>query len=231
MKGATMDRETQSIGAVEVCILGGRALSAAAWASAQLAAFLGGGEFLDLSSASVMPSAPSCSCLPIPANRSLPGRRRSEAGYRVRPCTGWRRRSWSPLWRRSSLWSSASLVVGGRRLTGGAASGVPATGRIARPSDLRSLIVRRPEPGRFLLGRVGRRTVATERATAPARRRSPARGQGSGGTHRAHALGQDDGSHRWHPRLGGTGSAVLGQVRSARCNRPVASVRRCGPGV
>ncbi len=42
---------------------------------------------------------------------------------------------------------------GGRR-TGGA--------RWARPGDIRTLLVRRPEPGRLVLGRLGRRLVATE---------------------------------------------------------------------
>jgi type IV secretion system protein VirD4 len=49
--------------------------------------------------------------------------------------------------------------------------GVDARPRFARPRDLAPLIVRRPLPGRFALGRVGRRLVATEgRATSRWRR-------------------------------------------------------------
>lgn len=44
-----MQHEQESLGPVEIGILGGGALSAVVWAGAQLAAFLGGGAFLDLS--------------------------------------------------------------------------------------------------------------------------------------------------------------------------------------
>ena len=48
--------------------------------------------------------------------------------------------------------------------------GVPAQGRLARRGDLRPLLVRRPVPGRLVLGRVGRRLVATEDPTPRGRR-------------------------------------------------------------
>jgi type IV secretion system protein VirD4 len=55
--------------------------------------------------------------------------------------------------------------------------GVDARARFARASDLRTLFVAGPEPGRFILGRFGRRLVATEcRATSRPARRVPRRG-------------------------------------------------------
>jgi type IV secretion system protein VirD4 len=58
-------------------------------------------------------------------------------------------------------------------------AGVPAQGRLAERGDLRPLIVRRPVPGRFVLGRVGRRLIATEAATTPKRRRRTSSGPGA----------------------------------------------------
>jgi type IV secretion system protein VirD4 len=55
--------------------------------------------------------------------------------------------------------------------------GVPTQGRLATARDLRPLLIRRPEPGRFVLGRFGRRLIATESATQRrGRRRRSGRG-------------------------------------------------------
>jgi type IV secretion system protein VirD4 len=58
-------------------------------------------------------------------------------------------------------------------------AGVSAQGRLARGSDLRPLLVRRPQPGRFVLGRLGHRLIATEATTTKARRRRPTAGRGA----------------------------------------------------
>src|SRR5207245_2206856 len=51
--------------------------------------------------------------------------------------------------------------------------GVDAQARLARPADLAPLIIRGPVAGRFVLGRLGRHTLATEnRAVATGRRRA-----------------------------------------------------------
>lgn len=56
--------------------------------------------------------------------------------------------------------------------------GVDARAWMARGRDLRTLFVKGPVPGRFILGRFGRRLVATEcRATAPRTRRPAVRGR------------------------------------------------------
>lgn len=172
-----MDQETQSIGAFEVCILGGGALSATAWAGAQLAAFLGGGEFLDLSLGDALSAL-----VQLPSH---PGE----------PQLAWPEEVRSGLPGTTLYWLATAVVVAAVaavvlvviRFAGGGREpldrrnrlGVPATGRFARPSDLRPLVVRPPEPGRFVLGRVGRRIVATERATTPRRRRSRHAGRGA----------------------------------------------------
>ncbi len=49
--------------------------------------------------------------------------------------------------------------------------GVEASARLARLSELRPLIIKRPTPGRFELGRVGRHRIATEDVDASATRR------------------------------------------------------------
>ena len=53
--------------------------------------------------------------------------------------------------------------------------GVETQARLAQPADLRTLIVRGPVPGRFLLGRLRRHTLATENRSAMPRRRRPRR--------------------------------------------------------
>ncbi len=58
-------------------------------------------------------------------------------------------------------------------------AGVSAQGRLARPSDLHALLVRRPQPGRFVLGRVGHRLIAAEATTTKGRRRRQTAGRGA----------------------------------------------------
>ncbi len=58
-------------------------------------------------------------------------------------------------------------------------AGVSAQGRLARSSDLHALVVRRPQPGRFVLGRVGHRLIAAEATTTKGRRRRQTAGRGA----------------------------------------------------
>lgn len=58
-------------------------------------------------------------------------------------------------------------------------AGVDAQGRLAKPMELRPLLIRRPVPGRFVLGRVGRRLIATEAAAFGKRRRRMSSGPGA----------------------------------------------------
>jgi type IV secretion system protein VirD4 len=58
-------------------------------------------------------------------------------------------------------------------------AGVSAQGRLARPSDLHPMLIRRPQPGRFVLGRVGHRLIATEATMIKRRRRQPTAGRGA----------------------------------------------------
>jgi type IV secretion system protein VirD4 len=77
-------------------------------------------------------------------------------------------------------------MYGGWKLTQGARqpldrrtrAGVPAQARLVKAKDLRPLLVRKPTPGRFVLGRVGRRLIATESAGVPAKR-TPSSGPGA----------------------------------------------------
>ena len=98
--------------------------------------------------------------------------------------------------------------------------GVEASARLARPSELRPLIIKRPTPGRFELGRVGRHRIATEDVDASTTRRSQ-RGLPPAGTRpsderrddRPHTVRQDRGSDHRHPELERTGHPELRQVR------------------
>jgi type IV secretion system protein VirD4 len=58
-------------------------------------------------------------------------------------------------------------------------AGVDAQGRLAKPMELRPLLIRRPVPGRFVLGQVGRRLIATEAAAFGKRRRRMSSGPGA----------------------------------------------------
>lgn len=57
--------------------------------------------------------------------------------------------------------------------------GVRTQGRLASRRDLRPILVRRPQPGRFVVGRFGRHLIATEDPYAPRGRRSRASGRGA----------------------------------------------------
>lgn len=57
--------------------------------------------------------------------------------------------------------------------------GVRTQGRLASRRDLRPILVRHPQPGRFVVGRFGRRLIATEDPYAPRGRRSRASGRGA----------------------------------------------------
>lgn len=58
-------------------------------------------------------------------------------------------------------------------------AGISAQGRLARRSDLGPLLMRRPQPGRFVLGRLGHRLIATEATTTKSRRRRQTAGRGA----------------------------------------------------
>jgi hypothetical protein len=58
-------------------------------------------------------------------------------------------------------------------------AGVSAQGRLAKPMELGPLLIRRPVPGRFVLGRVGRRLIATEAVGFIKRRRRSSSGPGA----------------------------------------------------
>jgi type IV secretion system protein VirD4 len=58
-------------------------------------------------------------------------------------------------------------------------AGVDAQGRLAKPMELRPLLIRRAVPGRFVLGRVGRRLIATEAAVVTKRRGRSSSGPGA----------------------------------------------------
>lgn len=89
--------------------------------------------------------------------------------------------------------------------------GVPTQGRLATRRDLRPLLIRRPTPGRFVVGRLGRRLIATE---DPARRRGRRRASGRG----AVALIGPTRSGKTTAAIGGIldwdGPAVLCSVKS-----------------
>jgi type IV secretion system protein VirD4 len=86
--------------------------------------------------------------------------------------------------------------------------GVDARAQFARPRDLRTIIVRGPEPGRFILGKVGHHLVASEHRTR-------------------------DGSVRLAPRAGDRGAiALVGPSRSGKTTAVVSGVLEWrGPAV
>jgi type IV secretion system protein VirD4 len=96
------------------------------------------------------------------------------------------------LWRRVQRVGTADR----RRL------GVDARARFARPRDLRTLFVDGPVPGRFILGRFGRRLVATEYRATMARERRPWRRRRQGDTGAVALIGPS--------RSGKTVAAVAG---------------------
>ncbi|HXC18536.1 MAG TPA: type IV secretory system conjugative DNA transfer family protein [Acidimicrobiales bacterium] len=152
------------------------------WAGAELAAIIASGHLLHVSTAVALrcaveafghASTPARSW-PRPVGRDLPG-----------PVLYWAATGFVLI--------AASIVAGATaRLVGRVSTrsrtrlGVEASARLARPGELAPLLIRRPVAGRFILGRVGGRLVATEdssntqrmrrwqRATLPGRRSSVA---------------------------------------------------------
>jgi hypothetical protein len=171
-----VNQTEQRNGGVETLIVGlliaGTILGLIVWAGAQLAALVGEG-------------------------RSLPATAKDTATalMQLKDHLGNPREAWAPplrdqlpgpilYWVASGLVLLAGGAVGGlgwklfrgpqdaldRRVR----AGVAAQGRLARPAELRTLLVRRPVPGRFVIGRLRRRLLATEALTMrrrPRRRR------------------------------------------------------------
>jgi type IV secretion system protein VirD4 len=109
--------------------------------------------------------------------------------------------------------------------------GVDASARLARPGELAPLVLRRAAPGRFLLGRVGRRLIATEgpktKPTARWRRRAATRGRRSsvamiGPTRCGKTAATITGLLEWH------GPAILSSVKSDLMAATIAWRRRLG---
>ncbi|HEV8625250.1 MAG TPA: type IV secretory system conjugative DNA transfer family protein, partial [Acidimicrobiia bacterium] len=81
--------------------------------------------------------------------------------------------------------------------------GVEAQARLARPADLAPLIIRKPVAGRFVLGRLGRRTLATENRAVTANCRG----------------------HRVRRRQGDVGAvALIGPSRSGKTRAAIAGI-------
>lgn len=157
-----------------VAVLSAGGLAGAAWLGAQLAALLAGNDALDAGIGEAL-----LALTRLPSNMSDP------------------KLAWS-LEQRGQLpgavlyWTSTVAVV----LVAGALAfliwrvahgrndaldrrerlGVSTQGRLATVRDLRPLLVRSPQSGRFVVGRLGRRLIATESPTNPQRR-----GRGAGG--------------------------------------------------
>jgi type IV secretion system protein VirD4 len=156
-----MDREhSTEAGLFEFGLLGAAALVAWVWAGAQLAALLAHGRSVraDLEST-------------FQAIVSLPGALRD-------PKVAWPTEIAANLPGAILYWLAMALVLvvlvgvvvlGVRVFRGGDETldrrkrlGVATQGRLGRPADMRPLLVRRAEPGRFVLGHMKRRLVATE---------------------------------------------------------------------
>jgi type IV secretion system protein VirD4 len=158
-----------------VAVLSAGGLAGAAWLGAQLAALLAGNDTLPAGIGDAVTALTR-----LPSNMSDP------------------KQAWSPE-QRGQLpgpvlyWASTVAVVLAAsavvlliwRLARGHSDaldrrerlGVPTQGRLATARDLRPLLVRRPQPGRFVVGRLGRRLIATESPTQRCgRRRASGRG-------------------------------------------------------
>jgi len=140
-------------------VLAGAVVAAGVLAlGAELAAFLNSGGFIGAPMAVALRSA-----LLALAHSDDPGR-------------AWPRRFAARLPVPAGYWGSTAIVVAVagaatvlvarlyRRLAGENRTrlGVEASARLARPSELKRLVIARPSSGRFVLGRVGRRRIATE---------------------------------------------------------------------
>ena len=108
--------------------------------------------------------------------------------------------------------------------------GVPTQGRLATRRDLRPLLIRRPQSGRFV---VGRTRSPSDRHRGSEATEGPASNErsGSGGAHRPDPLGQDDCGHQRHPRLGRPRRALLGEERPARSYTERRVITRRHPGL
>ena len=144
------------------------------WAGAQLASLLASGHPVTVSTAVAIRSAVAA------------------LGHFGAPAQAWPRSVRPDLPGPLVYWASigAVLIAGGAlavaaaRTIGSLAGrgrkrlGVEASARLARPAELAPLIMRRPAAGRFVLGRVGRRPMATEDPNRPNKARRRARPAG-----------------------------------------------------
>lgn len=158
-----------------VAVLSAGGLAGAAWLGAQLAALLAGNDTLPvgigdaLTALTRLPSDLGDPKLAWPSEvrRQLPG-----------PVLYWA----STVAVVASAAALAFLIwraVHGRNdaLDRRERLGVSTQGRLATARDLRPLLIRRPQPGRFVVGRLGRRLIATESPTQrPGRLRASGRG-------------------------------------------------------
>lgn len=164
-----------SLGFVEVLIgiVGG--VSIMVWAGAQLAALIGHGQPLEVTVGQALEAAVRLPenmsdprmAWPAPARHQLPG-----------PVLYWAASMLAAVAAGGVGWAGWRLFRGPREaLDRRTRLGVPAQGRLAKRGELRPLLTRRPEPGRFVLGRVRRHLLATELPpTGRTRRRSTGRG-------------------------------------------------------
>ncbi|HET7488276.1 MAG TPA: type IV secretory system conjugative DNA transfer family protein [Acidimicrobiales bacterium] len=144
-------------------------LAAAVWAGAQLAVLATTGHHLPAGLGAAMRAG-----LRLPSHAGTPAAAwpAEVAGHIPGPYV---------YWPATALAAVAMVVVvaGAHRLLAGPGPGterrrrlgVDTRARLARPRDLAPLLVRRPQPGRLIVGRVGRRLVATERRASGRRQR------------------------------------------------------------
>jgi type IV secretion system protein VirD4 len=192
-----------------VATLSAGGLAGVGWLGAQLSALLAGNDTLPAGMGDAL-----AALTRLPSNMSDP------------------KLAWSPEFRAPIpgpvlYWTSTvavvlaagALVLLIRRLTQGRSDaldrrerlGVPTQGRLATARDLRPLLIRRPQRGRFVVGRLGRRLLATE---SPTQRRGRRRMSGRG----AVALVGPTRSGKTTAAIGGIldwdGPAILCSVKS-----------------
>lgn len=100
--------------------------------------------------------------------------------------------------------------------------GVPTQARLATTRDLRSLLTRRPEPGRLLLARRGRRYVCTEAASYRGRRGVAGAVAVFGPSQSGKTTGLIDSMHAW------TGPAVVSSVKADLLRATIDTRRAAG---
>jgi len=208
-------------------LAGAAALLAVVWGGAQLAALAGTGQPLPAGVGEAagallaLPSTPGDPAAAWPAH--LAGRLPGPVLYWA--CTT--AAAAAALAAAAAVLRLAAPRVGvGRRVR----LGVDARARLARPADLAPLLVRRPTPGRLILGTVGGRLVATEdRRGAPARSRRARRRQGDrsavlvvGPARCGKTANAITGILEW------TGPAVLSSVRTDLLDATLARRRELG---